>query len=287
MLICRTIAELRAALQSLRRPLGFAPTMGALHAGHMALVEASVRANAATVASIFVNPSQFGPNEDLARYPRPLSVDLALLERAGVDLVFTPSIEEMYPPEFVTWIEPQGPPAERLEAERRPGHFRGVATIVAKLLLLVGPDVAYFGQKDAQQLAVVRRMVNDLAVPTTITAVPTVREPDGLALSSRNVYLSTSEREAATVLSRALSVAQERYAAGERSRAAILDVTLRHFAGEPLADLDYADLVDADTFRPATVLTARTLGVVACRIGATRLIDNAALGGPAIRGRLR
>jgi pantoate--beta-alanine ligase len=280
MQVIHSVKELRAAVARLPRPLGFVPTMGALHAGHMALVTASTTDNPSTVASIFVNPSQFGPREDLSRYPRTPEADLAKLEAAAVDLVFAPETPEMYPPGFVSWVSVEGPPAERLEAERRPGHFRGVATIVAKLLLQVGPDTAYFGQKDAQQLAVVRRVVTDLNIPVRIVGVPTVREPDGLALSSRNVYLSPAERRAATVLSRALRKAQARYAAGERDRAAVLQSMTAEFGAEPLADLDYADLADPDSLEPAVHLDDRTLALVACRIGATRLIDNAALGDP-------
>jgi pantoate--beta-alanine ligase len=280
MQVLHSVKELRAAVARLPRPLGLVPTMGALHAGHMALVTASTTDNPSTVASIFVNPSQFGPREDLSRYPRTPEADLAKLEAAAVDLVFAPETPEMYPPGFVSWVSVEGPPAERLEAERRPGHFRGVATIVAKLLLQVGPDTAYFGQKDAQQLAVVRRVVTDLNIPVRIVGVPTVREPDGLALSSRNVYLSPAERRAATVLSRALRKAQARYAAGERDPAAVLQSMTAEFRAEPLADLDYADLADPDTFQPAVLLDDRTLALVACRIGATRLIDNAALRDP-------
>lgn len=279
MQVCHAITEVRAAVATLPRPVGLIPTMGALHAGHLALVTASTSANRATVVSIFVNPSQFGPREDLSRYPRPLADDLAHLESAGVDLVFVPETAEMYPPRFASWVSVEGPPAERLEADRRPGHFRGVATIVAKLVLQVGPDAAYFGRKDAQQLAVVRRIVTDLNIPVEVIAVATVREPDGLALSSRNVYLSPEERQAATVLSRALRTAQERFAAGERDPGAILGRMQAEFAAEPLAALDYADLADPDTFQPAEQLRAGTLALVACRIGVTRLIDNAALGG--------
>ncbi|HEY8741637.1 MAG TPA: pantoate--beta-alanine ligase [Chloroflexota bacterium] len=278
MQVCRSIGALRDALAGLPRPLGLVPTMGALHAGHMALVAASTAASAATLASVFVNPSQFGPHEDLSRYPRPFEADLALLEAAGVDLTFAPAVEEMYPPGFATWVDVEGPPAERLEAERRHGHFRGVATIVAKLLLLVRPDAAYFGQKDAQQLAVVRRMVADLNIPATISAVPTVREQDGLALSSRNVYLSAPERRAATVLSRALAKAQALYATGTRDSETLLRMLKEEFARETLAALDYVDLADPASFQPVFQPADDTLVVIACRIGTTRLIDNAPLG---------
>lgn len=275
-----TIRDVRAALSHRSRPLGLVPTMGALHAGHLSLVTASLAANRTTIVSIFVNPSQFGPREDLSRYPRDLQRDLTLLDGAGVDLVFAPAVEEMYPPGFATWATLEGPPAERLEAERRPGHFRGVATIVAKLLLIIGPDVAYFGQKDAQQLAVVRRLVADLNIPVTIAAAPTVREADGLALSSRNVYLQPAERRAATVLSRSLAEAQHHYRSGERAPEAILVAMRAPFRSEPLATLDYVDLADPATFQPAGTLTDDTLALVACHVGATHLIDNAPLAGP-------
>lgn len=276
--ICRTGQEFRRSLAALPRPLGLVPTMGALHAGHMALVAASAVANRSTVVSIFVNPSQFGPREDLSRYPRPFESDLALLAPSGVDVVFAPEVAEMYPPGFATWVDLDGPPAERLEAERRPGHFRGVATIVAKLLALVQPDAAFFGQKDAQQLAVIRRMTADLGFPVQIVAVPTVRESDGLALSSRNVYLGAAERRAATVLSRALAETRAQYAAGMRDPVELRDQMRGIFDAEPLAMLDYAELVDPASFQPAVTLNDETLAVVACRIGATRLIDNAVLG---------
>ena len=269
---------MRSALAGLHGSVGLVPTMGFLHAGHMALVTASTSASQSTVVSIFVNPSQFGPREDLSRYPRPFDADLALLAPSGVDIVFAPEAAEMYPPGFATWVNIEGPPADRLEAERRPGHFRGVATIVAKLLLLVRPDTAFFGQKDAQQLAVIRRMVADLGIPGQIVAVPTVREGDGLALSSRNVYLSVEERRAATVLSRAIATARAQYAAGERDPGVLLQRMQASFAAEPLATLDYADLVEPSSFQPAANVTDETLAVVACRIGATRLIDNASLG---------
>ncbi|HEV7213962.1 MAG TPA: pantoate--beta-alanine ligase [Chloroflexota bacterium] len=278
MQICRTSQELRRMVAGFRRPLGLVPTMGALHAGHLALVAASTAANQATVVSIFVNPSQFAPQEDLSRYPRPFEADLALLKTNGVDIVFAPAAAEMYPPGFATWVNVEGPPAERLEAERRPGHFRGVATIVAKLFSLVCPDAAYFGQKDAQQLAVIRRMVGDLNLPVLIVAVPTVRECDGLALSSRNVYLSAEERRAALVLSRALSTAQAQFAAGTRDPDVVRQAMRALFAAEPHATLDYVDLVDPASFQPDETLADETLAVVACRIGATRLIDNAKLG---------
>jgi pantoate--beta-alanine ligase len=274
----QTIRDLRQRLAHLPRPLGFVPTMGALHAGHLALVRAAKASNATTAASIFVNPAQFGPAEDLSRYPRDLPRDLALLAGVGTDIVFTPDDQEVYPPGFVTWLSPEGPPAARLEADLRPGHFRGVATVVAKLLLIVQPDVAYFGQKDAQQLAVVRRMVADLHLGCHIAAVPTVREPDGLALSSRNVYLSPEERRAATVLSHTLRSAQAQFAAGERRPAVLLAAMRAEAAAEPLAVWDYVELAHPDTFASAETLEATTLALVACRIGKTRLIDNAPLG---------
>jgi pantoate--beta-alanine ligase len=280
MQVCHTVRDVREVLPRLPRPLGLVPTMGALHAGHLSLVAASVAANHTTAVSIFLNPSQFGPSEDLSRYPRNLQADLALLGQAGVDLVFAPEAGELYPPGFATWVTVEGPPAVRLEADRRPGHFRGVATIVAKLLLIVGPDAAYFGQKDAQQLAVVRRMVADLNIPVTIVAEPTVREPDGLALSSRNVYLQPAERQAATVLSRSIARAQRCYQSGERAPLAILEAMRAEFRSAPLAMLDYVALADPATLQPVGTLAGETLALVACHVGTTHLIDNAPLAAP-------
>jgi len=285
MLLCRTAGELEEALGSLPKPMGLVPTMGALHAGHLALARVSTAENAATVASVFVNPAQFGATEDLRNYPRDLERDAGLLDRHGVHVTFAPAVEEMYPPGFATWVVPDGPPAARLEAERRPGHFRGVATVVTKLLLLVRPDVVYFGQKDAQQLAVIRRLVADLHVPCRVAAVATVRDPDGLALSSRNVYLSPPQRRAATVLSRALRTAQQAFASGERDSRQLLETMRQIVEAEPGATLDYVDLADPDTFAAPSSVESRTLALIACMVGPTRLIDNTPLGAPLVGGR--
>jgi pantoate--beta-alanine ligase len=275
-----TIAELvgERASWAGSGPVGLVPTMGYLHEGHISLVRRARAENAVVAVSIFVNPTQFGPREDLSRYPRDLPRDLALLESAGADVVFTPAAEDMYPPGFATYVDPAGPLTLRLEAASRPGHFRGVATVVAKLFNLVRPDRAYFGQKDAQQVAVIRRMVADLNVPLELRICPTVREADGLAMSSRNSYLGPEDRAAATVLSRALQVGarafDDRSAVGvEVVRRAMTEV----IAAEPRATLDYADVCDPDTFEPLTELRAPALLAIAARVGPARLIDNALL----------
>ena len=274
------ISDLQTALAQhwqARTDIAFVPTMGALHEGHLSLVRQARRENEVVTASIFVNPAQFGPGEDLARYPRSPERDAALLAEAGVDVLFTPSVEEMYPPGFSTRVE-VGALGAVLEGASRPGHFSGVATVVARLFGLVRPTRAYFGQKDAQQLAVIRRMTADLALPVEVIAGPTVREPDGLAMSSRNAYLSASQRAAATVLYRALSAAQARFSAGERDAEALRHLMRRTVEAEPLATLDYAEVVDAATMAPVIVATGGALLVIAARIGTTRLIDNTPLG---------
>jgi len=248
--------------------IGLVPTMGALHAGHRSLIERARSENDTVVVSIFVNPLQFGPNEDLSRYPRPIEEDLELLRELQVDAVYTPSVADMYPEGATTRVVVGGV-AEPLEGAARPGHFEGVATVVAKLFSAVRPDRAYFGQKDAQQVAVVKRMAADLDTGVEIVACPIVRDADGLAVSSRNVYLSPAERRAALSLSRALSAGAAAYGAGERDLAAIQERIRAVLAAEPLARIDYAELVDPATFRPAG-----TLAVLAARIGKTRLIDN-------------
>jgi pantoate--beta-alanine ligase len=282
MQVLHSVNELRAAVARLPRPLGLVPTMGALHAGHMALVTASTADNRSTVASIYVNPSQFGPREDLSRYPRTLEADLAKLEAAAADLVFAPETPEMYPPGFVSWVSVEGPPAERLEAERRPGHFRGVATIVTRLFNIAQPDRAYFGQKDAAQIAILRHIVRDLNLPVEIVACPIVREPDGLAMSSRNGYLSPAERLRALVLARALAAAESLAHSGETSADALRAAMLDAFAApnpSPLSRdvptrLDYAAVVDPDTLLPLDDASHGALLAVAAFIGNTRLIDN-------------
>jgi pantoate--beta-alanine ligase len=276
MLTVRAEADLRRALDLWRargERVGFVPTMGALHEGHLSLVRLARERAARAVASIFVNPAQFGPGEDFARYPRQTEKDAEMLAGAGCDLLFLPAVETVYPPGHATWIVPGGA-AEGLEGACRPGHFRGVATVVCALLGLVGADVAVFGQKDAQQLAVVRRMVEDLHLPVEIVPGPTVREPDGLALSSRNAYLSPAERRAAPALHRALEAAREAIAAGERRGGEVRRILRQVLAAEPLAEVDYAEAVDARTFQPVEVLAGPVVLPLAVRIGGTRLIDN-------------
>ena len=273
MLQLGTIAVLRDFTRSTRRPLGLVPTMGALHAGHLALVAAAQAECATVVATIFVNPTQFGPAEDLARYPRPLAEDLAALEAAGVTAAFVPSVEEMFPEGAATTVHVGGP-ALPLEGEARPGHFDGVATVVAKLLSQAGPDRAYFGQKDAQQLAVVRRLAADLDIPVSIVAVPTVREDDGLAVSSRNAYLSANQREAAPALYRALAATRDRFRAGAQERAELEAGCRALLAREPLIDaVDYVAAVQPDTIEPWAGGGPAMLAA-AVRMGEVRLIDN-------------
>src|ERR1700674_2123237 len=255
------------------RVVGFVPTMGALHAGHLSLIEAARRDSNPLVVSIFVNPKQCGPNEDYARYPRDPDADRKMLEGAGVDFLFAPSVEEMYPPGFRTVVNVEGL-SDRLEGRVRPGHFQGVLTVVLKLLEIVAPRFTYFGRKDAQQVRVVRQMVRDLALDTEIVVCPIVREPDGLALSSRNRYLSAAERQAATVLSRALRSARERIEAGERDPVRITALVRQLLAAEPLSSADYVEIVDADSFEPVLRLRNTCLVLLAVRIGAARLIDN-------------
>ena len=275
-----TSAELRAAVAAARSGdavVGFVPTMGALHAGHRSLLAAARRETGFVVASVFVNPLQFGPAEDLGTYPRDRDGDLAVLEADGVDLAFLPGEREVWPvpPEVRLHVGALG---ERLEGARRPGHLDGVATVVAKLLHLVGPSRAYFGQKDAQQLAVVRRMIADLAFPNEIVACPTVREPDGLAVSSRNVYLSAEERARAAVLNRSLEAGRDAFTAGERDPAAIEMAAEELLAAVPGVEVDYVALVEPEGFEPAKQAEAGQVLAVAARVGRTRLIDNVILG---------
>lgn len=276
MLQVSTVPELRAALQDMSRPVGLVPTMGAVHEGHLSLVR-QARADCATVvATIFVNPTQFGEAADLERYPRPFEKDLALLEREGVDLVFTPSVDEMYKPGFTSVVHLDGP-ALGFEGEARSGHFDGVATVVAKLLLQSLPDVAYFGRKDAQQVAVVRRLASDLDIPVTIAVMPTIREHDGLAISSRNVTLSEEQRRAAPAFFLALSAMRDRYRSGMQDAAKLEEGCRALLAQEPLFEtVDYVALVDEQTFEPWTGVGPCLL-VAAVRMGDVRLIDNVVL----------
>src|SRR5688500_12745181 len=280
--IARSAAELRAAGLRMRRagqPVAFVPTMGALHEGHLALVRRGRELADRAVASVFVNPAQFGPHEDLARYPRRPERDAALLAGADCDLLFLPAVETIYSPGHATFVEPGGA-ALGLEGERRPGHFRGVATVVTQLLHLVQPDIAVFGEKDAQQLAVVRQLVRDLHLPAEIVAGPTMRERDGLAMSSRNAYLSPDERRAAAVLHRALRAAAALVETGERDAAAVRERLASVLAEEPLAEVDYVAVVDAATFQPVDRLEGSVVLPTAVRIGSTRLIDNLRLSAP-------
>ena len=260
------------------RPLGLVPTMGALHEGHLALVRRARAENATVAVSIFVNPTQFGENEDLSTYPRDMERDLELLEAEGVDLVYAPVLEEVYPPGFDTWIEP-GALAERLEGAARPGHFRGVATVVAKLFNVVSPDRAYFGQKDGQQLAVIRQMARDLDMEVEIVPVPTVRDADGLALSSRNAYLTLEQRQAAPVIYRALSEAQRLCLEGETDAERLLGAVREILESEPLLEgIDYVSVADASTLEELERVEGPAIVSTAVRLGQTRLIDNVLLG---------
>jgi pantoate--beta-alanine ligase len=269
-----TVEQLRAARAAMVGTVGLVPTMGALHAGHLSLVERARAENNSIIVTIFVNPTQFGAGEDLARYPRDLPRDLALLREAQADLVFTPTPELMYPPGFQTFIEVTGV-SQGLEGERRPGHFRGVATVVAKFFNLIQPDRAYFGQKDAQQVAVIRQMARDLNFPLEIVVCPTVREPDGLAMSSRNVYLTPEQRQAAPVLYQALTAARDAYTVGERDPERLRQIMLTVLQSEPLASPEYVSVADADTLHELNEPIERSaLLSMAVRMGSTRLIDN-------------
>ncbi len=273
-----TRAALREALASAPRAVGLVPTMGWLHEGHRALMRQARAENATTIASIFVNPRQFNEAADYERYPRNEARDLAVCEEEGLDLVFVPPVQEIYPSGFDTTVV-VGAIAQPLEGAARPGHFDGVATVVAILFNLVGAERAYFGQKDAQQVLVIRQMARDLAIPTQVIACPTVREPDGLALSSRNVHLSAEERAAAPVLRRALLAARSAWEAGERSGAVLRETMRRTLAEEPLATPAYVSAADARTLAELDVVEAPALLSLAVRFGATRLIDNEPLGG--------
>jgi len=255
------------------RLTGLVPTMGALHAGHLSLIEAARRDASPVIVSIFVNPKQFGPSEDYTKYPRDLEGDRRKLEEAGVDFLFAPPLEEIYPAGFRTSVNVEGL-GDRLEGKIRPGHFRGVATVVLKLLEIVAPRFAYFGRKDAQQARIIRQMTADLALDSEIVVRPIVREPDGLALSSRNQYLSPAERKAATVLYRSLSRARHAIEEGERDGKRIIAAMRQELAGEPLGSADYVEIVDADSFEPMMRLTRTSLVLLAVSFGATRLIDN-------------
>ncbi len=273
MQIAKTIAEMKALRAKCVGSVGFVPTMGYLHDGHLALVKRARSENPVVVASIFVNPTQFGPHEDFKRYPRDLERDLALLEKEKTDILFVPSEKEMYPEGYSTWVEVEKV-TERLEGACRPGHFRGVATVVAKLFNIVEPTRAYFGQKDAQQALVIKKMVADLNMNLEIIVVPTVRESDGLAMSSRNIYLNQRERGAANVLFRSLSLAQSLWEKGERNAETIRQEVISLINKEPLVKIEYVSIADAQTLEELTHIDRPTLVSLAVKIGTTRLIDN-------------
>ncbi len=282
-MLVHSIAEVRAWSEEAKRQgqvVGFVPTMGALHEGHARLIERCRAEAGRVVVSIFVNPTQFGPSEDLSRYPRTLEADLTLCKASGADLVFAPGVAEMYPRGGgeATFVEVPGL-STMLEGASRPGHFRGVATVVLKLFAITQPNLAFFGAKDYQQQLVIRRMVDDLRLPVAIRTVPTVRESDGLALSSRNRYLEPAQRDAAVVLSRGLRQASEAVASGERDAERVRQILVEPIESERLAVLDYACVADAESLEPLAVLDEgrRAVGLLAVRFGATRLIDNAVL----------
>jgi pantoate--beta-alanine ligase len=276
MKICRTIDEMRSASREERgagKRLGFVPTMGALHEGHMSLVRVARASNDLVAASIFVNPTQFGPNEDLAKYPRSFDRDCDLLVKEGVDLLFAPSVEQMYPTGAVTWVNVDKL-SEKLDGGSRPGHFRGVTTVVAKLFHVVEPHSAFFGQKDAAQVAIIRRMVKDLDIPVQIVVCPIVREPDGLAMSSRNAYLNPQQRMQALVLHRALMRVQKLCEQGEKSSSVLSEAGREEVAREKAVRLDYFAIVDPDTLDSVKDISHGALVAVAAYVGNTRLIDN-------------
>lgn len=277
MIIASTLDELRAARLLLDGRVGLVPTMGYLHEGHLSLARRARAECDRVVATIFVNPAQFGPTEDLSKYPRNLKGDLSLLESAGVDLVWTPDNETVYPPGFSTWVEVEGL-TKPLEGASRPGHFRGVTTVVAKLFNAVQPQVAYFGQKDAQQAAVIRKMARDLNFPIEIVVCPTVREADGLAMSSRNSYLSAEERQAATILFRALTAAKDAFERGERRGDELRKTMSDMLATEPRAQMQYVSCADYDTLEELQTVTGKSLLSMAVFMGKTRLIDNFVIG---------
>jgi len=276
MKVVETIGEMKRVRLELAEPVGFVPTMGYLHEGHLALVRRARAESPSVVVSIFVNPTQFGPQEDFDEYPRDPQHDLALLEKERVDIVFMPSAAEMYPPQFSSWVE-VGKVTERLEGASRPGHFKGVTTVVAKLFNIVQPTRAYFGQKDAQQLVVIKKMVADLNMNPEIVTVPTVREPDGLVMSSRNIYLNPEERKAAVVLYQALTLAQKLWSQGEKDAEHLRQEMTALIQKESLATIDYVSIADAETLDELDTVKPPALTSLAVKIGSTRLIDNVVL----------
>jgi pantoate--beta-alanine ligase len=280
MRVCYSIDEVRAASRTGRREgksLGLVPTMGALHEGHLSLVRAAKAHCDLVVVSIFVNPLQFGPNEDLAKYPRNFDRDRELVAKEGVDFIFAPRVEEMYPAGAVTYVTVEGL-SDKLCGRSRSGHFRGVTTVVSKLFNIVEPDRAFFGQKDAAQSTIIRRMVRDLNIPVRVVVCPIVREPDGLAMSSRNAYLDAGQRKSALLLYRSLTAIQERFDQGERKAHVLIDAGKRTIAHEPLVRLDYIEIVDPGTLEPVDDLSRGGLAAVAAFVGNVRLIDNFVLG---------
>ena len=277
MKVITTLPEMRATRKILQGTVGFVPTMGFLHAGHTSLVHSAKAGCTNVVVSIFVNPTQFGPNEDLAKYPRDLPRDLSMLESLGVDLVWVPTVEEMYPSGYQTWVDVENLTLG-LEGEVRPGHFRGVATVVAKLFNTIRPDRAFFGQKDAQQAVVIRRMATDLDFPIEIVICPTIRDADGLAVSSRNMYLNSEERKAAPILFRALNAAKTAFKGGEREAESLRRIMRDILISEPLAKLQYVSCADYDILEELTVVQEKALLSMAVILGNTRLIDNLVIG---------
>lgn len=279
MKILKTVAEMRAASRGTRvgaRRLGLVPTMGALHEGHLSLVRKAKAACAAAAVSIFVNPTQFGPNEDFSKYPRNLEHDCELLEKEGAEFVFAPSLEEMYPKGAITYVTVEGM-SQKLCGRSRPGHFRGVTTVVCKLIHIVEPDAAFFGQKDAAQVAIIRCMVRDLNMPVEIVVCPIVREWDGLAMSSRNAYLDSQQRKSALALHRSLVRIEELFRRGERDSAKLIRAGEEVFEREPSVRLDYLEMVDPENLDPVKRISTDTLVAVAAFVGTTRLIDNVVL----------
>jgi pantoate--beta-alanine ligase len=279
MKICRTVQEVRSASRGARmagRKVGFVPTMGALHEGHLSLVRAAKKRSEVVFVSIFVNPTQFGPHEDFSKYPRTFERDCELLQTEGVDVLFAPAVDEMYPKGAITFVTVEGL-SDKLDGVSRPGHFRGVTTVVSKLFNIIEPDLAFFGQKDAAQVAIICRMVRDLKSPVEIVVCPIVREPDGLAMSSRNAYLNAGERKQALVLRKSLSRAEELFRTGERRTSELVQAAQKLFAQDPSVRLDYFQIVDPDTLEPVDTISGRALVAVAAYVGDTRLIDNVTL----------
>jgi pantoate--beta-alanine ligase len=284
--ICKTISDVRSACQEERAKrateeqalsrIGLVPTMGALHEGHFSLVRAAKAQCQVVVVSIFVNPTQFGPSEDFAKYPRSFESDCAAVEKEGVDILFAPAVAEMYPKGETTWVSVEGL-SEKLDGRSRPGHFRGVTTVVAKLFHVIGPDAAFFGQKDAAQVAVIRRMVRDLNFPVEVIVCPIIRESDGLAMSSRNAYLNGEERRRALALHRALEAVEKAFHVGERAAAHLSEIGKKVIAHDPHIRMDYFEVIDPVTLEPVEHIAKPALVAVAAYVGSTRLIDNLVL----------